>query len=63
MNPELFKIALENKAIVDAIKLHMAKQKVTVISTPSNTKSSGIAWKIMLFAGVAVVGYDVYNKY
>jgi hypothetical protein len=63
MNPELIRIATENKAIVDAFKAQMvAKNKAVANTSPSN-KSNGIVWKTMLFAGVVIVGYNVYNHY
>lgn len=63
MNPELIRIATENKAIVDALKAQMVAKNAAVENTSSLTKSSGIVWKIMLFAGVVIVGYNAYNSY
>lgn len=62
MNPELIRIATENKAIVDALKAQMVAQNAAVTNASSKTKSS-VVWKIMLFAGVVIVGYNVYNHY
>ncbi len=63
MNPELIRIATENKAIVDTLKAQLAAKNAAVTNTTSNSKNSGIVWKIIVFVGVAVVGYNVYNYY
>lgn len=59
MNPELIRIATENKAILDTLKAQMAAQNAAVANTSSSTKISGIVWKIMLFAGIGIVGYNM----
>lgn len=63
MNPELIRIATENKAIVDALKAQIVAKNAAVTNTSTNTKSSSIVWKIMLFAGVVVVAYNLYNYF
>ena len=63
MNSELIRIATENKAIVDTLKAQMVAQNVAVANASSKAKSSSVVWKIMIFAGVAIIGYNVYNHY
>ena len=48
MNPELIKIALENKAILDALKAQIETQQITTTAEPN-------------IAGVATLGYYVYS--
>ena len=63
MNPELIKIALENKAILDALMVQNETQQITTATAPNKpTKSSGF-WKIVFFTGVVILGYNVYSNY
>jgi hypothetical protein len=63
MNPELIKIALENKAILDAFKSQIEIQQITTVTAPNKSLKSGGLWKIALLAGVATLGYYVYSYY
>jgi hypothetical protein len=63
MNPELIKIALENKAILDAFKSQIEIQQITTVTAPNKSLKSGGLWKIAIFAGVVIVGYNVYSYY
>ena len=61
MNPELIKIALENKAILDALKAQIETQQLTTTAEPNKSFNIGGLWKIALIAGVATLGYYVYS--
>jgi hypothetical protein len=63
MNPELIKIALENKAILDALKSQIEIQQITTATAPNKPLKSGGLWKIVFVAGVAILGYNVYSYY
>lgn len=63
MNPELIKIALENKEILYSLRSQMLVQNTTVINAPGNTKNSGVIWKLLLVGGVAIISYSIYYNY
>jgi hypothetical protein len=63
MNPELIKIAIENKAILDAIKAQIETQEITTaIATNKPLKNGGI-WQIAFVAGLVIAGYNIYTYY
>jgi hypothetical protein len=61
MNPELIKIALENKAILDALKAQIETQQITTTAASNKSFTIGGLWKIALLAGFATLGYYVYS--
>ncbi len=63
MNPELIKIAIENKAILDALKAQIETEQITTTARPNKSLNSGGLWKIVIVAGVAILGYKVYSYY
>lgn len=63
MNPELIKIALENKAILDSLKSQIDIQQTTPSTAPNKSLNYGGLWTIAIFAGVVIVGYNVYSYY
>ena len=63
MNPEIIKIAIENKAILDALKAQIETQQITTTAAPNKSLNCGGFWKIALLAGVATLGYYVYSYY
>jgi hypothetical protein len=63
MNPEIIIIAIENKAILDALKAQIETQQITTTAAPNKSLNSGVFWKIALLASVATLGYYVYSYY
>lgn len=63
MNPELIKITLENKAILDAFKAQLEIQKTTATSSIEKSNKFSSIWKIVLLGGVAIIGYKIIKKY
>lgn len=63
MNPEIIKIAIENKAFLDALKAQIPSQQKTVAATPNKSLKNGGLWKIVFVAGVVIIGYNVYSYY
>jgi len=61
MNPEIIKIAIENKAILDALKAQIETQQITTTANPNKALNSGGLWKILIVTGVVIVGYNVYS--
>jgi hypothetical protein len=62
MNPELFKIALENKAIVDAYKSQLIIQNAAVPLNTNLAKHNNVFLKIILLTGVFLIGYTIYRN-
>jgi hypothetical protein len=63
MNPEIIKIAIENKAFLDALKLQIPNQQITTAPPPIKSLNSGGLWKIVFVAGITIIGYTVYSYY
>lgn len=63
MNPELIKIALENKTILDSLKSQIDIQQITPSTATNKSLNYSVLWTIAFFAGVVIVGYNVYSYY
>jgi hypothetical protein len=63
MNPEIIKIAIENKAFLDALKLEIPSKKITTASECNKSLNSRGLWKITLLVGVVILSYNVYSYY
>lgn len=63
MNPEIIKIAIENKAFLDALKSQIPSQQTTVAASPNKPLKSGGIWKIVFVAGAVILGYNIYTYY
>lgn len=64
MNPELIRIAFENKAILDALKAQIETQQIITRTTAPKKPFKKVALlKIAFVAGVAILGYKVYSYY
>ncbi len=63
MNPEIIKIALENKEIVDKLKSQLLAYNTTAVASVNSTKKNGGIWKLALVAGIGILGYNIYNHF
>ena len=63
MNPEIIKIAIENKAFLDALKLQIPSQQITTAPEQNKSLNNGGLWKITFFVGIVILSYNVYSYY
>jgi hypothetical protein len=63
MNPELIRIANENRAIVDSLIAEIENKKLMTATAHNKSIKSGGLWKIVFVVGIAIIGYNFYSYY